>query len=479
MKDKRRQPEIGEPANTERISLRATGRRLRLYFDENQLSRISYVDKAEGSVQSLSCETRKGKGDFVWRGYSRAFAVVALLMRASFSAPGLEPTIYGGKRSRDTGVGSAVSAFLDSYDQATNPLNAKRLFPGNLTLVFYGSKHKDRKLGYRWVTLDNGWLTPDCIEIFTKRNHNPEEITKISAIVALARAIEQQENWHPSQDADNWNNATPAPMPVRAEVIARTSLSTSMEPGAMGERKTPENTTLYLDPVDSPAKHGDMWRWNQRMFRSRHPGRFKEFDLVGLELGRNWWERYPEQDWVLRDWTHEQIGQYSLCPISEDAFSALANGSIKESDLSPGEIIDAKKIQNHAFWYLAAFLRAKVAPGIPSQIAEHCSNTMLQHILSRALQSDHFATSQGRDIAVVTIVEAKSLEKFAQKYRFGRSIPYATEAGEEKVYQALWSKKQIEFALSKIEPLQGPAIELILSYRNQGGVLFQQPPHYG
>jgi hypothetical protein len=468
------------PDETERVSLRPTGRRLQLFFEGTWLYRICYIEGDGKPPKSLRCETRQGDGDFLWRGYARALAVIILLMRAGGSDGKVEPTIYGDKRRKRTGMGSAVSAFLDSYDQPTNSFNEKRLFPGNLTLVFYGSKHRDRKFPYRWVTLKYEWLTTDCIEIFLKRKNGPEEILDAPTIIGLARAIEQQEKWYPSQDADNWNRKEPAPVSIRAGKATRTvrasQVGAETTGGHMGEISV--DAPLYVDPVDSPAKHGDMWRWNQRMFRSRHPGRFRDFDLVSLELGRSWWEKYPEQDWVLRDWTHEQIGQYTLCPISEAAFSALTSGSMKETDLSPRDIIGKDSISNHSFWYLASFLRAKVAPGIPAQIAEYCSQTMLQHILRRAVNSDHFATSQGKEVTVVAFVEARSLGPFAQKYRFVRSMPYPKKAGEEMVYQALWTRNQIEFMSSKTAFLQAPTAELIQSYMNQGGSLFRQPPHY-
>ncbi|MDR3404228.1 MAG: toll/interleukin-1 receptor domain-containing protein [Chthoniobacter sp.] len=234
----------------------------------------------------------------------------------------------------------------------------------------------------------------------------------------------------------------------------------------------------YVDPVDSAAKHGAMWRWNQRMFRSRHPRQYKQFDLVGLELGKSWWVKYPEQDWVLRDWCHEQIGHYCLCPISESTFSALLNGRIRETDLTPADIIDVNAGQGHSFWYMASFIRAKVIAGVVSEVADYCSNVMVEHMLWRALQCNHFATHYGHEISIVAVVEAKSLEKLAEKNRFTRSILSASNSVEEKVYQSLWTRKQIEFAFRRTKAALSDVRELVEGYRAGGKSVFQQPPNY-
>jgi len=248
--------------------------------------------------------------------------------------------------------------------------------------------------------------------------------------------------------------------------------------GRAGALDRPNESLIYVGAVDSAEKHGAMWRWDQRMFRSRHPRQYQEFDLVGLDLGRSWWKRYPEQDWVLRDWTHEQIGQYCLCPIRESTFSSLLSGKKKETDLVSKDIVDVREIHAHQFWYLSNFMRARVKAGIPPLIAEIASNVMIEHALKRAVRSDHFATRFGREISVVAFVEARSLVQFAEKHRFVKANPHSRDEDAMKIYHSVWERKHVDLKLNAVHAFLDGNMGVVRAYRDGSASLFQQPPNY-
>jgi len=110
----------GSTPATGASELRRKGRRLRLYFSNERLEKIEYISAfSEGQSRVLACGERNCDGDYRWCGYSRALAVVSLLIKVAGSD---KPKIRG-KRSK-----SAVSRFLDDYDNGKNPFNANALF---------------------------------------------------------------------------------------------------------------------------------------------------------------------------------------------------------------------------------------------------------------------------------------------------------------------------------------------------------------
>lgn len=172
--------------------LRKQGRRLRLFFSDERMEKLEYAAKTGEQAKLLKCESRSGNAEYRWCGYSRALAVVVLLAKAS----GVERPKVLGHKSR-----SAVSRFLDDYDNGKNPFNEKCLFAtAKLNHVFHSNKGNDKTDEHRWVALDSNWLVHDCIEILLVRNTGNEEITKPRELLALARAIEKQEKkWTASE----------------------------------------------------------------------------------------------------------------------------------------------------------------------------------------------------------------------------------------------------------------------------------------
>lgn len=233
---------------------------------------------------------------------------------------------------------------------------------------------------------------------------------------------------------------------------------------------------LYLDKVDTVEKHGAMWRWDQRMFRHRHPAAYEDFDLVGLELGRSWWQKYPEQDWVLRDWQHEQIGQYCLIPIKKDIFEELAAGKKIETEVTTEGIVPTDDVKRHKHWYCANFMRAKVKPGVNSGVGVYASNLMIAHALNRALSSEQFATKFGEEIVVIAFVEAKSIRGVVEANRFTKMFPHTNDASLEKLYMALWNKDMLTYKLTETTEKLKELEPIVEQYK--GKAAFQQPPNF-
>ena len=137
---------VGNGSGTE-SELRIKGRRLRLYFSNERLEKLEYIaSQTEANrPRTLLCSGRDGSGQFRWCGYSRAFVVVLLLAKTSLSE---NPKVLGKKGN------SAVSSFLDVYDNGNNAFNNYPLFksentalPESATLnqVFYSNKGNDKK----------------------------------------------------------------------------------------------------------------------------------------------------------------------------------------------------------------------------------------------------------------------------------------------------------------------------------------------
>ncbi len=203
-------------------------------------------------------------------------------------------------------------------------------------------------------------------------------------------------------------------------------------------------SAVHIHPIDTTQKHDDMWNWNNRMFRARHPQRYRDFDIVGLELGRDWWRRYPEQDWVVRDWMGEQVGQYSLCPLKEHAFRQLLAGEKLESELDADDLEPTTDIRSHVYWYLANFMVAKRRPGIPEKMSELVRDLMIEHGLTRAMKYKHFATTDDHEIVLVTVLEAPSIHSFAVSNGLSPAHPASRKAHLSKIYYRRYDKTQLK-----------------------------------
>jgi len=186
---KQKPPDVCWKAESE---LRKKGRRLRLFFSDERMEKLQYVDKCGKTPNVMTCLDRKSDGPdtYSWCGYSRAFAVVVLLSKATQ----IERHKIFGDISRN-----AVATFLDFFcAKVSNVFNNARLF-GSTTLnqVFYGSNRKP-EITVRWVALDHKWLTPDCIDIYVEKSSGSAEITQSKELIELARKIERQcAKWSP------------------------------------------------------------------------------------------------------------------------------------------------------------------------------------------------------------------------------------------------------------------------------------------
>lgn len=176
--------------------------------------------------------------------------------------------------------------------------------------------------------------------------------------------------------------------------------------------------------VRSKVDHNEMWRWNQRVFASRHPRSYEKFDIVSLELGEQWWTRYRQQDWRILDPDGDQIGTYCLIPIIESTFDKLIGNIIIETEISSIDIVDERRIYAHQYWYIANYMIAKRTSGTPRCASECVRHTIEEHMAVRMLKSADFATHFGRDIHVVAVVEAASLERMAIQNGFQKAIPH-------------------------------------------------------
>lgn len=158
-----------------------------LRFSGNGLEQIEYLEKTR---RTLRCERRKGEGQFKWCKYSKAFAVILLLISAWRNAPGTQSRLKGKKGS------SAVSTFIDAYDRNTFAFDAFNLFgPLKVNQVFFSSKNSDRELAYRWVGLDVSRLKPENILTFICENGKERPLTQSNKLERLARSIESQVGW--------------------------------------------------------------------------------------------------------------------------------------------------------------------------------------------------------------------------------------------------------------------------------------------
>jgi hypothetical protein len=243
--------------------LRTKGRRLMLRFSQGRLEKLEYTANTTEAPrpQTMSCAGRDGSGQFRWCGYSRALAVVLLLCKISKAT---NPKVRGKKAK------SAVSSFLDIYDKANNPFNNYPLFqskspdaPESATLnqVFYSSKGNDKHADARWVGLDAKRLQPDCIEVCLAHGAQKELVTNPNSLLSLARGIEQEEGWTPSECAVQ----NPAPCELskqdnwEGEWLCRWSPKKPNDNGWITERVrlSHKSGKLKIDLIEP----GDDYRW--------------------------------------------------------------------------------------------------------------------------------------------------------------------------------------------------------------------------
>lgn len=234
--------------------------------------------------------------------------------------------------------------------------------------------------------------------------------------------------------------------------------------------------SLYLDRVDTEIKHANMWRWNQRMFRHRHPQEYLGMDLVGLEQGRSWWKKYHDEDWVLRDWNHDQIGTYCINPVTKEVFEELSNGAKIETDITPEDILSANEAKNHKYWYWSNFMRARVKPSVNKIVKEYANNLIAGNALYSALTSPHFATSSNEEIYMIAFAETKSTQKFVNSYGFTKAFPHSTDPKLSQVYLMLLNKDMIENRLTRLNEWFEENSPTIEKYNKKS--IFQQPPNY-
>jgi len=235
-------------------------------------------------------------------------------------------------------------------------------------------------------------------------------------------------------------------------------------------------SALRIYSVDTTKKHDDMWNWNNRMFRARHPRRYRYFDIVGLELGRDWWHRYPEQDWVVRDWRGDQVGQYSLCPLKEHAFRQLQAGDRLESELCADDLEPSTDIRSHAYWYLANFMVAKRRPGVPEEMSELVRDLMIEHALRRALKHKHFATSAEHEIVLVTVLEAPSIHSFALSNGLNPVHPSSRDTHLSKIYYRRYDRAQLKSLCREVSRSMRKKKIFSIYYRWRYDRFFLQPP---
>lgn len=231
---------------------------------------------------------------------------------------------------------------------------------------------------------------------------------------------------------------------------------------------------ILLKPVLSKLDHNDMWRWNQRVFRQRHPRLYDSFDMVGMELGEQWWSRYPNQDWRLVDRFSDQIGTYCLIPISEACFDDLIDGRKKESDIQAKDIVDKNRIHAHQYWYVANYVVTRRDTGIPEAASRYARILIIENALKLALESTDFSLKTGRDIHVVAFVEASSIERMAKEAGFQKAVlsdplsrTFVMRISPEKATKTLQAIRREKSSLRKT----------LRPFRDRR--LFRQPPHYG
>lgn len=229
------------PTSKAPSALRKNGRRLRLYFSNKRLEQINYIANAAeaNAPRILNCITGHSAGHFRWCGYSRALAVLLLLAKASESA---NPKVVGVKSN------SAVSSFLDVYDNSNNAFNKYPLFQSEkssaesamLNQVFCSNKGNEQITGVRWVGLDTNRLTPDCIEVFFAEAGRLQEIREPRKLSGIARAIEKQAGWTASKvEQNSLGDQFEEALAIRAEVeaaqiekaVTQTETSAVLHPG--------------------------------------------------------------------------------------------------------------------------------------------------------------------------------------------------------------------------------------------------------
>ena len=260
----------GPTASNSESALRRKGRRLRLYFSSTseRLEKIEYIaNQAEhGRPRILNCDNGRGTGQIRWCGYSRALAVVLLLIKTSAST---NPKVFGRKGK------SAVSSLLDVYDNGRCPLNAHLLFQPHdpdskeslmLNKVFYSNKGNDKDSKNRWVGLDTNRLAPDCIEVLVRSADEVKykEVVQLKNLQKITQVIEAQEKWNASTLESNSNGTqfeealhsetapeTPAIVPDDRKILP--------PEGQLGEGKKDgesENSKL-LGKITSEKPHED------------------------------------------------------------------------------------------------------------------------------------------------------------------------------------------------------------------------------
>lgn len=233
-----------------------------------------------------------------------------------------------------------------------------------------------------------------------------------------------------------------------------------------------------MRPITTTASHDAMWQWDRRMFAHRHPQSHFEFDLVPIALGRAWWQKFPAQDWKLTDWAGRQVGQVSLCPITEGAYTDLKQGKRKESDLRPDDLIAASEIFAHQFWYLANFMCAKRRSRVPGWIADLARDVMLLSLFERMLKSTQFRTHFRGEVHNITFVEAKSIEKIANRSGFRRCLPGVHDPQLQKIYEIDLNREQLAFQVKKAAARLLVRNLIALAVGIFRGGLFQQPPDF-
>ena len=190
----------------------------------------------------------------------------------------------------------------------------------------------------------------------------------------------------------------------------------------------------------------------------------------------NWWAKNHDIDWSIRDWTHEQIGQYTLCPITEKVFYQLSEGSKIESQITADDILSPGETQFHRFWYLSNFMKTRVKPKIPREVGIYVEKLMMLHFYYRALNSEQFSTNKKGEIVIIAFAEAHSIKQFVERNRYTKIFPHTKDKELEKLYSSIWSypllKRLYRDVYKELEQLK----QTVIQYADRE--VFQQPPNY-
>lgn len=230
---------------------------------------------------------------------------------------------------------------------------------------------------------------------------------------------------------------------------------------------------VELVPVSSKLDHNDMWRWNQRVFRHRHPALYDTFDIVDMSLGEQWWAKYPWQDWRLVDTSGEQVGTYCLVPIRDKCFDAIIDGKMKETEITPEDIIEHTRIYAHQYWYLSNYMIARRTPGVPVEASKHAQCSIIEHVISRALESKDFSLKTGGEMHIVAFVEAPSIEKIAKDIGFQKTAPINLV---HKTFIIRLTPEKAKSILKSVRLEKHKCRKKLSNFKNMR--LFQQPPVY-